>query len=152
MKIAEALLLRADLQKRFERVKERLVNNAKVQEGDKPAEDPKELMAELNRILDELTNVIQRINKTNCATKLDSGTTLADLLAKRDIVKIKHTAYTAFADAASVKQDRYSKSEVKFKSTIDIAVLQKQSDDLAKEYRELDTKIQEANWLKDLLE
>jgi hypothetical protein len=152
MKLAEALLLRADLQKRLERIKERLVNNAKVQEGDSPAENPEELMAELARVLDELTRIIQRINKTNCATQLDSASTIADLLAKRDIVKATHSIYTAFADAASVKQDRYSRSEVKFKSTIDVSILQKRADDLAKEYREIDTRIQEANWQKDLLE
>ena len=36
MKIAEALALRADLQKRLEQLKQRLVKNARIQEGDKP--------------------------------------------------------------------------------------------------------------------
>ena len=43
MKLAEALNLRADLQKRIAQLKERLANNVKVQEGDSPAEDPKAL-------------------------------------------------------------------------------------------------------------
>ena len=51
-----------------------------------------------------------------------------------------------------VQQDRYSKSEVKFKSTVNVADLQKQADELAKAYRELDVRIQEANWRVDLLE
>jgi len=34
MKLAEALTLRADLQKRIAQLKERLLINAKVQEGD----------------------------------------------------------------------------------------------------------------------
>ena len=58
--------------------------------------------------------------------------------------------YRELAVAAAVKQDRFTKSEVKFASTVDIARLQKQADALAKEHRELDTKIQEANWLTDL--
>jgi hypothetical protein len=37
MKLAEALILRADNKKRFEQLRQRLMNNAKVQEGDKPA-------------------------------------------------------------------------------------------------------------------
>ncbi len=37
MKLAEALILRADTKKRFEQLRQRLLNNAKVQEGDKPA-------------------------------------------------------------------------------------------------------------------
>jgi hypothetical protein len=43
MKIAEALALRADLQKRLEQLKQRLVKNARIQEGDVPEEDPGEL-------------------------------------------------------------------------------------------------------------
>ncbi len=152
MKLAEALIMRADLQKRIERLKSRLTANAKVQEGDKPVEDPQELMKELDRVLKELTVIVQRINKTNCATSVDTGETLSDLLTRRDITKVKHSVYTAFADAASIKLDRYSKSEVKFRSTFDVAAIQKQSDALAKEYRDLDTKVQEANWLKDLIE
>ena len=33
MKLAEALILRSDYQKRIEQIKKRLVNSAKVQEG-----------------------------------------------------------------------------------------------------------------------
>jgi hypothetical protein len=42
MKIAEALALRSDLQKRLEQLKQRLVRNARIQEGDAPEEDPGE--------------------------------------------------------------------------------------------------------------
>jgi len=47
MKLAEALHLRADLQKRIAQLGDRLNNNARVQEGDEPAEDPAVLLAEL---------------------------------------------------------------------------------------------------------
>ena len=43
MKLAEALILRADCQKRIAQLKSRLLTNAKVQEGDAPAEPPQEL-------------------------------------------------------------------------------------------------------------
>jgi hypothetical protein len=43
MKLAEALILRADLQKRIEQLKQRILNNVMVQEGDEPAEDPSQL-------------------------------------------------------------------------------------------------------------
>ena len=65
MKIAEALALRADLQKRLESLKQRLVKNARIQEGDAPEEDPAELQAELEKSARELTLLIQRINRTN---------------------------------------------------------------------------------------
>ena len=47
MKLAEALHLRADLQKRIAQLGERLQANAKVQEGDEPSEDPALLLSEL---------------------------------------------------------------------------------------------------------
>ena len=64
MKLAEALSLRKDLQARIEQLKVRLLNNIKVQEGEQPTEDPKELMAELNGCLDQLETLIFRINAT----------------------------------------------------------------------------------------
>ena len=70
MKIAEALALRADLQRRLEQLKQRLVKNARIQEGDKPEEDPVELQSELERSAQELTVIIQRINRTNAAARL----------------------------------------------------------------------------------
>jgi hypothetical protein len=56
------------------------------------------------------------------------------------------------AQAATVVQDRYSKSEVKFKSTVNVSETQKRADQLAKEYRELDTRLQEANWTTEVVE
>jgi hypothetical protein len=152
MKLAEALLLRADLQKKFERIKDRLTKNAKIQEGDKPSEDPKELLKEMDYVLKELTTLIQRINKTNTTTKIDDVFSVADYLTRRDITKAKHEALINLTDAASVKQDRYSKSEVKFRATIDIAEIQRQADELAKEQRLIDVKIQEKNWAQELME
>jgi hypothetical protein len=152
MKLAEGLLLRADLQKKYERIKERLTNNAKIQEGDKPAEDPKDLLRELDRVLTELTSLIQRINKTNTSALIDQGSTISDYLTRRDIIKYKHAALIALADAATVKLDRYSKSEVKYRATIDVADIQRQADQLAKEIRQIDTKIQAANWAQDIIE
>ena len=45
-----------------------------------------------------------------------------------------------------------SRSEIKFQSTVDVAEIQKQADDLAVAHRELDTRIQEANWHLELKE
>lgn len=72
--------------------------------------------------------------------------TISDAIATRDILRMNHSLYRHLASSAVVTQDRYTKSEVKFRSTVNIAKLQKQADDLAREHRELDTKIQEANW------
>jgi hypothetical protein len=56
MKVAEALALRADLQRRLEQLKQRLVKNARVQEGDQPEEAPEQLQTEsLNDVLRSLS-------------------------------------------------------------------------------------------------
>ena len=152
MKLAEALIQRADHQKRIEQLKQRIINNAKVQEGDKPAEDPNDLLAEVERIAAELVVLIQRINRTNAATPLaPDAVTIADAIARRDSLRLRHAVYTAAAEAAVIRQDRYSKSEVRFRSTVDVAEMQRTADDLARQIRELDTRIQEANWRIDLL-
>lgn len=151
MKIAEALALRADLQKRLEQLKQRLVKNARIQEGDKPEEDPAELQAELEKSAQELTTLIQRINRTNAGSRFGDRM-IADALAERDVLKIRYNAYRELATAASTSQGRITRSEVKFVSTVSVAAIQRKADDLGKQYRELDTRIQEADWLTTLVD
>jgi vacuolar-type H+-ATPase subunit E/Vma4 len=151
MKLAEALMLRSDLQHRTEQLKQRILRNAKVQEGDSPAEDPNDLLKEFESMSRELIKLIQSINQTNSNTEIEKGVTLSDGLAQRDVLKIKHNIYSELAKAATVSQDRYSKSEVRFISTIKVAEIQKTADKLAKEHRELDSMIQEVNWKTELI-
>ena len=151
MKVAEALALRADLQKRLEQLKQRLIKNARIQEGDKPEEDPADLQAEFDKSAQELIQLIQRINRTNSTARL-ADRSLADALAERDVLKIRYNTYRELASAASITQARMTRSEVKFISTVSVAAIQRKADDLAKQYRELDTKIQEADWTTTLLE
>ncbi|HEY0604718.1 MAG TPA: DIP1984 family protein [Herpetosiphonaceae bacterium] len=152
MRLAQALILRADYQKRVEQLKQRILNNAKVQEGDTPSEDPQALLSELSRLADDLVSLIQRINQTNAQTPLTEGQTLADALARRDVLKIQHGVYRELAQEATIKQDRYSRSEVKFQSTVNVAEIQHQADEFARAFRELDAQIQEANWRTDIVE
>jgi hypothetical protein len=152
VKLAEALIQRADLQKRVEQLKERLLRNARVQEGDEPSEDPRELLEELEGATADLVVLIQRINRTNSTCELQSGESFSDALATRDILRLKHRVYRNFAQAATVTQARYSKSEVKFQSTVNVRQMQQRADELAKEHRDLDASIQEANWSTELSE
>jgi hypothetical protein len=152
MKLAEALILRADAQKRIEQIKRRLLNNAKVQEGDEPAESPAELIGELETLTAELTFLIQNINRTNVNTHLDNGQTVADALAVRDILQLKHSVYRDLAQAATITHGRLTRSEIKFVSTVNISEIQQTADQLAREHRELDAAIQAINWNIDLME
>ncbi|AEI45582.1 DIP1984 family protein [Paenibacillus mucilaginosus] len=151
MKLAEALMLRADCLKRIEQLKVRLVRSAKVQEGELPGEKPEDLFRELSETLDRLESLIIGINRTNSETAFRSDASLAAVLAERDILAMRRTIVQSVIEAAAIKQDRYSKSEVKFVPTVGVAELQKQVDGYAKAYRELDMKIQELNWQTDLV-
>ena len=150
MKLAEALNQRADLQKRLAQLKDRLSNNVKVQEGDSPAEKPEDLFTELNASLKELESLIVRINKTNQETSW-GGKTLTEIIAAKGVLSLHLSTLRAVLDAANVRSDRYSRNEIKFVRTIDVTELQKKVDSLSKELRELDSTLQQANWMTDLL-
>jgi hypothetical protein len=152
MKLAEALIARADHQRRLEQLKQRLMQNARVQEGDEAAENPAQLLQEIERVAAQLEELIQRINRTNAATSFDGEMTVTDALASRDILRLRHEFYRSLAQAASAKQDRFSRFEVKFESTVDVGQIQQQADDLAREHRDLDTRVQELNWRTELLD
>ena len=153
MKLAEALIFRADYQKRIQQLRQRLNRSAKVQEGDRPPEDPQELLAELESSTTELTALIQQINKTNSiATLGNRDETLSNALARRDILSLKRETLVNLIASATVSQGRYSRSEVKFVSTVGIADLQRQVDRLSQEYRLLDSQIQALNWEVELLD
>ena len=149
MKLAQALILRADTQKRIEQLKVRLLSNAKTQENESPSEDPKLLLKELDKLTSEL--FICSINLTNSSAKFD-GMSLTEMIAKKDALVLKANVLREFATSASQKVDLYSNSEIKILSTVDVAALQKQVDALSKEIRELEMKLQEANWTVDLVE
>ncbi|MBJ8326237.1 DIP1984 family protein [Streptococcus pacificus] len=151
MKLAEALILRSDLQKRIEQIKSRLQQNVLIQEGDTPSEDPNTLLKEFSTLQNDLTKIIKAINKTNSQTMLDEKKHLADALVERDALLAKRNMLSDIAEAASQKQARYSRSEIKYISTVDVKKIQKEIDKLSKAYRELDTAIQAMNWQIDLL-
>ena len=151
MKIAEALILRADIQKRISQLKTRLNNNAKVQENEEPAENPEFLLTELDDLISQLNDLIIKINKTNTLSKID-GISLVELIAKKDTLSQKTGILREFIEIASQKINLYSSTEIKVFSTVNVPAQQKQLDKLSKEIRETDTKLQQANWTIDLIE
>lgn len=151
MKLAEALILRADLQKRIDQLRVRLNNNAKVQENDEPSEKPEDLLNELDSNINQLKVLIKQINKTNCVT-VSNDQTLADLIAERDTLTLKSNILRGFLNIAGQKVNLYSTTEIKIMSTVDVPALQKELDLLSKKIRETDTELQQANWLTELIE
>jgi hypothetical protein len=152
VKLAEALLLRADMQKKIASLRERIVANAVVQEGEKPNEDPNELLLEASGVMSDLESLVGRINKTNLAARLADGRSLTEAIARRDHLVQRHALLQAAAAGSRKEPDRYGVREIKWVATMEVRKLQKQLDDLGKNIRELNAAIQEANWKVSLVE
>jgi len=153
MKLAEALALRADASRRAEQLRSRVAGSARYQEGETPAEDAAALLTEAGEVLGELESLIRRINRTNAATPVEGGGTLTDALARRDVLRLRHSIVTTAADAAAgdgQRGYRQLRSELKMIPALPVADLRRQADDLARQLREIDTMIQRTNWEADL--
>ena len=151
MKLAEALIERAEIQKKNGQLINRIKDNTKVQEGELPSEKPEELIATYEENMARFLELVQRINKTNCETPFDEKRSIADAIALRDCLGAKIRAYREFYESTTIRVDRYSQKEIKIVRCIDAQELQSQIDRLSKEYREIDTKLQGINWTVDLL-
>lgn len=150
MKLAAALSERADIQRRIAELGGRLRQNAKVQEGEKPSEQPEELIKELDGLLSRLEELVARINLTNSAVSAD-GKTITEIISHRDALKLRISVMRGFLDEASSRVDRYSRAEILIQSTVDVSALQKQLDEYSRELRRTDEKLQELNWTTELL-
>ena len=150
MKLAEALSIRKDLQKRIQQLEERIKSNVKVQEGDEPLEDPNELMKELHSCLIQLEELIARINLTNIKTKNAEGLSITQLIAKKDTLTTRIGILRNIYSEATNIVNRYSSSELRIECVIDAKQLSKQIDDYSGRLRKLDIEIQSLNFLTEL--
>ncbi|MEV4666247.1 DIP1984 family protein [Microbacterium sp. LWO12-1.2] len=155
MKLAEALTARADLQRRIEQLRARITANARYQEGEEPAEDAAALIVEADAALEQLRQLIRRINATNSRLDLGVDGTMTDALAARDVLRMQHSLLADAAAAASGANDQFlrqMRSELRQISALPVGELRARADRVAQELRELDNRIQQANWSNDLKE
>ena len=150
MKLAEALLIRADLQKKVAQLKARLKDSAKVQEGDEPAEDVTSLFKELNDTLSELEDLIFRINMTNTNTVVD-GESLTHMMARKDVLTTRLSVMRELIAHVTESDTRYGRNEIRYIRTIDVAKLRRETEQYSKQLRELDVKIQGLNLQAELI-
>jgi hypothetical protein len=157
--IGEALNRRADLQKQIARMQDRLSKCVVAQEGEEPPEDPHELLDELTRRCDELELLIAKINQTNAAARLDSGETVTQGLARRDVIALRQGALRSAIEVATGDSfraglgfGRYSRSEIRTVRQVKVRDLQDQLNALAQARRELDNRLQEHNWQATLMD
>ena len=151
MKLAEALSLRKDLETRISKIKDRLENVVRVQEGDKPAEEPQELMDELENCLNQLELLIYNINITNMRIVTDDGRNMTKLLAERDILKKRIDILRNTFNEATNSGSRY-RNEIRYVTIIKVKPLRQELDKFSQQYRQLDMKILELNFTNDLIE
>jgi len=152
MKLAEALVQRADLAKRLNQVKSRAVTSAIYQEGGTAAEDVASLRADYDRMAAELGSLIERINRTNLSVRLPSGQTVTAAIAERDTLQLRRGFLVDVASAANGSQMRMLRTELRMVTDVPVAEYQREADDLARQFRELDTAIQATNWSAELLD
>ena len=155
MRLAEGLALRADARRRVEQMRTRIAASARYQEGEEPAEDAAALLVEAEQALDELESMIRRVNRTNAATDLGADGTMTDALARRDVLRLWHALLGDAADAASGRGGggfRQLRSELRQLAALLVAELRSRADGVARDVRELDVRIQRANWEVELLD
>ncbi|MBJ7881746.1 DIP1984 family protein [Gelidibacter salicanalis] len=143
MKLAEALLLRADLLKKIEQLQNRIRPVLIVSDNKLPQEDPDKLLAQLRKAIQDLEALVISINKTNNDTPIEGEGMLMEALAKRDSLKMLSEKLRTIRYAAQINNS----GEANLKTTIDIKKLQVEMDQTGRAFREIDSKIQEANWL-----
>ncbi|TYB74714.1 MULTISPECIES: DIP1984 family protein [Bizionia] len=146
MKLAEALLLRADLMKKIEQLQNRIRPVLIVSDDKLPQEDPIKLLAQLRKARNDLEALIIRINKTNNDTVVEGEGNLMEALAKRDSLKMLSEKLRNIRNAAQINNS----GDSNLKTTIDIKKLQVEMDQTGRAFREIDSKIQEINWLTEL--
>lgn len=153
MKLAEALLDRAELQKRVESLQARIVANASYQEGETPAENAAELLEECLLAQAAIERLVTAVNLTNALVRTPDGRTLTAVLAARETLRAQHSVLVRAADAAAGGWGRRQlRSELRQMSALPVAALRERADDAARALREIDVLIQRTNWEADLVE
>ena len=150
MILAEALMERADLQKQINQVSDRLDNNARVQAGEEPVENPLPLIDELKRLHEKYGKLVDRINRTNHETIVD-GHRLEELIMERNMAMKLNHYLQHFVNEASRVVDRWDANKVVIRPSVDVAPLRREIGAASQKIRQMDIRIQKINWTTDLL-
>lgn len=150
MKLAEALLLRRDLNNRLFQLRNEISSSVLVQEGDTFDRSITELFKEYDEINQQYSELVVAINRKNATASLaDSALLLMEALEQREQLRRKHALLTQALDETKAAP-RMGRNEIRLVRTIDTKTLTEQLNTTAKQLRELDGKIQQTNWLVDL--
>ena len=109
------------------------------------------MLKELDEAAVRLETLMADINLTNSRTKVE-GRALTQLIARKDALTVQLAAYRGLVYTAGQNTNRARGTEIRVKSLLKAADLQKKADRLAKEIRTLDNLLQETNWKTKLIE
>lgn len=146
MKLAEALLLRADQVKKLASLTSRISKNVMLQEGETPQEEVSDLISQAFFVLTAYEENVANINRVNQIAKLPDGRMLGAALLERDTLKARHALLIGAIAGTHKEVDRYSSREIKWVPQIKVVTIQKQADDISQNLRHLNVAIQAANW------
>ncbi len=150
MKLAEALILRADMQRKLANINSRIAENVSVRENDEPSEMPNKLMKEADEVIEKLYSLIAHIHHTNATVRLANGKTLLMTMIERDKLRERYRMIiNALKNAKKPSEVQYN-YEVKYKKMVNIIALQRQAEDIAIKIRNLNVLIQATTWKVDL--
>ena len=150
MKLAEALLLRGDLQRALASLRERISKNTLVQEDERPSEDPATLLSSAEAVIRRLQKLTFAINEANLSARTAKGRPLTLALAERDAILQRHGVLASAASSATQQPERSGTKEIRWVRTVDVAAIRAAADQAAAAYREVNAEIQAANWTVEL--
>lgn len=156
MKLAEALMRRADLNREYQEIVNRISSNATHEEDDAPEENMNALWYELNTNVTQQQALILNIQRTNLGTDVEfEGQTysLMDLILLRDAILKEYTGKSHSLIRGGRSRgyfQRASRDDIKFVPTLDQSVVRENLNTLAALRRRVDAAIQQTNWNTDL--
>mgnify|MGYP000313663590 FL=1 len=119
MKLAEALLLRRDLNNRLFQLRNEISSSVLVQEGDTLDRSITELFKEYDEINQQYSELVVAINRKNATASLaDSALLLMEALEQREQLRRKHALLTQALDETKAAP-RMGRNEIRLVRTID---------------------------------
>ena len=93
-----------------------------------------------------------RFHRPRLAIAIVEGSTLTELIARRDVLSLQAESYRRLVEEAGQNTHRATRTEIKILPAVDVPALQRQADEASRALRLLDNTLQATNWTSDLLE
>lgn len=149
MKLAEALLEIKTLKEHIAFLNDYLCQNVIYQDGSSPTDSISDLLLDLKTSLRRQEKLVAMVNLRNCITRVDNCS-LTEMMAHKDALLKEIAIKQNMLKSASQPLVNIAGSAIKMHTNLDGKKLRKDIDDLAKELRELNNKLQSTNWSTEL--